>query len=258
MRILVSNDDGYFSPGIAILAERLATLGEVTVVAPERDRSGASNSLTLDRPLMVRTAGNGFRYVNGTPTDCVHLALTGLLAAPPDVVVSGINFGANMGDDTIYSGTVGAAMEGFLFGVPAIAFSQVEKGWEHLEAAAQAARSLVQGLMRQHAVGAAPWLLNVNIPNLPLERLQPVRVCRLGRRHAAEGVITQTSPRGETMYWIGSAGQAIDEGEGTDFHATALGAMSLTPLKVDLTDHDKLRYWSQTASHLLTRETSTP
>ena len=256
MRILISNDDGYQASGIVALYEALRTIAEVEVVAPEQNNSAKSNALTLHSPLSVQRAANGFRYVNGTPADCVHVALTGLLGYRPDLVVAGINNGANMGDDTIYSGTVGAAMEGYLFGVPAIAFSQVEKGWEHLDAAAQAARSLVQSLMRQHALGATPWLLNVNIPNLPFERIQPLRVCRLGRRHAAEGVITQTSPRGDTMYWIGSAGQAIDEGEGTDFHATALGAMSLTPLKVDLTDHDKLHYWSQTAADLAARESS--
>lgn len=258
MRILISNDDGYQASGIVALYEALRTIAEVEVIAPEQNNSAKSNALTLHSPLSVHRASNGFRYVNGTPADCVHVALTGLLGYRPDLVVAGINNGANMGDDTIYSGTVGAAMEGYLFGVPAIAFSQVEKGWEHLDAAAQAARSLVQSLMHQHAVGTAPWLLNVNIPNLPLKSIQPVRVCRLGRRHAAEGVITQTSPRGDTLYWIGGAGQAIDEGEGTDFHATALGAMSLTPLKVDLTDHDKLRYWSQTAAHLAARETNTP
>lgn len=254
MRILISNDDGYQASGIVALYEALRTIADVEVVAPEQNNSAKSNALTLHSPLSVHRAPNGFRFVNGTPADCVHVALTGLLGYKPDLVVAGINNGANMGDDTIYSGTVGAAMEGYLFGVPAIAFSQVEKGWEHLEAAAQAARSLVQGLMREHAVGATPWLLNVNIPNLPSEKILPLRVCRLGRRHAAEGVITQTNPRGEMMYWIGSSGEAIDEGEGTDFHATALGAVSLTPLKVDLTDHERLGHWSQTAAHMAVRE----
>jgi 5'-nucleotidase len=250
MRILVSNDDGYFSPGIVLLAERLAALGTVTVVAPERDRSGASNSLTLDRPLTARRAANGFCYVNGTPTDCVHLALTGMVDPLPDIVVSGINFGANMGDDTIYSGTVGAAMEGYLFGIPAIAFSQIQKGWMHIDAAAAKAREIVQHMEQQRLVGATPWLLNINIPNLPFDAIKPVKVCRLGRRHSAESVITQLSPRGETMYWIGEAGAAKDEADGTDFHATAHGHVVLTPLKVDLTDHDHLRYWAQTAAQL--------
>ena len=232
MRILVSNDDGYFSPGIAILAQRLAALGEVTVVAPERDRSGASNSLTLDRPLMVRTAGNGFRYVNGTPTDCVHLALTGLLAAPPDVVVSGINFGANMGDDTISSGTVAAATEGFLFGLPSIAVSLASKAGRHFDTAAAVAVHLVQRFGRT-PIGQ-PVLLNVNVPDVALEELGELEVTRLGRRHRAEGVVKMETPRGEA-FWIGAAGEAQDAGPGTDFHAVAAGRVSVTPLQVDLT-----------------------
>jgi 5'-nucleotidase len=232
MRILVSNDDGYFSPGIALLAERLAALGEVTVVAPERDRSGASNSLTLDRPLMVRQAGNGFRYVNGTPTDCVHLALTGLLAAPPDVVVSGINFGANMGDDTIYSGTVAAATEGYLFGLPSIAVSLASKEGKHFESAAAVAVQLVQRFGR--APIGQPVLLNVNVPDIALAQLGAIEVTRLGRRHKSEPVVKMQTPRGEA-FWIGAAGGAQDAGPGTDFHAVASGRVSLTPLQVDLT-----------------------
>jgi 5'-nucleotidase len=204
--------------------------------------------LTLHSPLYVHTAPSGFRYVNGTPADCVHIALTGLLGYRPDLVVSGINNGANMGDDTIYSGTVGAAMEGYLFGIPAIAFSQTEKGWAHLDAAARKARELVEQLTDPSGglgQGPSPWLLNVNIPNLPAEQIKPVRVARLGRRHAAERVITQTSPRGETMYWIGSAGAAKDEGEGTDFHASAQGHVTVTPLQVDLSDHERLPWWQQ-------------
>ncbi len=250
MKILISNDDGYQASGIVALYEALKDLGDVEVVAPEHNNSAKSNALTLHSPLYVHTASNGFRYVNGTPADCVHIALTGLLGYRPDLVVSGINNGANMGDDTIYSGTVGAAMEGYLFGIPAIAFSQTEKGWQHLDAAARVAREMVQGLVRQQLVTAAPWLLNVNIPCLPTEQLKPAKVCRLGRRHAAEKVISQTSPRGDTMYWIGGAGAAKDDAEGTDFHATAQGHVSLTPLKVDLTDHDSLRYWGQTAARL--------
>jgi 5'-nucleotidase len=232
MRILVSNDDGYFSPGIALLAERLAALGEVMVVAPERDRSGASNSLTLDRPLMVRQAGNGFRYVNGTPTDCVHLALTGLLDAPPDVVVSGINFGANMGDDTIYSGTVAAATEGFLFGLPSIAVSLASKEGRHFETAAAVAVQLVQRFGR--APLDQPVLLNVNVPDIVLGELGALEVTRLGRRHKAEPVVKMQTPRGEA-FWIGAAGGAQDAGPGTDFHAVASGRVSITPLQVDLT-----------------------
>jgi 5'-nucleotidase len=248
MKILISNDDGYQACGIVALYEALKTVAEVEVVAPEHNNSAKSNALTLNAPLYVHAAPNGFRYVNGTPADCVHIALTGLLGYRPDLVVSGINNGANMGDDTIYSGTVGAAMEGYLFGIPAIAFSQTEKGWAHLDAAAARARELVQQVLEHQWHGAAPWLLNVNIPNLPAAQLGNIKVCRLGRRHAAEKVITQVSPRGETMYWIGSAGAAKDEGEGTDFHATAQGHVSLTPLKVDLTDHDHLGYWAQTAA----------
>ena len=250
MRILLSNDDGYFSPGIECLAKTLSEIAEITVVAPERDRSGASNSLTLDRPLSLKRAANGFYHVNGTPTDCVHLAVTGMLDGLPDMVIAGINLGANMGDDTIYSGTVGAAMEGYLFGIPSIAFSQVDKGWAELEAAAATARQMVQEMLAQQLIGTAPWLLNVNIPNMPLHALKSVKLCRLGRRHAAEQAIQQQSPRGETMYWIGSAGAAKDDSEGTDFHATAHGHVSMTPLKVDLTDHENLGYWAQTASKL--------
>ena len=253
MKILLSNDDGYLAPGLAALHDALRELGEVEVVAPEQNNSAKSNALTLHSPLYVHRASNGFRYVNGTPADCVHIALTGLLGYRPDLVVSGINNGANMGDDTIYSGTVGAAMEGYLFGIPAIAFSQTEKGWQHLDAAARCARDLVAELMA-HRGAPEPWLLNVNIPNLPREALKPPKICRLGRRHAAEAVITQPSPRGETMYWIGAAGPALDEGEGTDFHATAQGLVSLTPLKVDLTDHERLGYWAQSIAALRERQ----
>jgi 5'-nucleotidase len=246
MKILISNDDGYQAPGIVALQEALRDIADVDVVAPEHNNSAKSNALTLHSPLYVHTAANGFRYVNGTPADCVHIALTGLLGYRPDLVVSGINNGANMGDDTIYSGTVGAAMEAYLFGIPAIAFSQTEKGWAHLDVAAAQARTLVERLradVQTVGQGGAPWLLNVNIPTLPADQIKGVKVVRLGRRHAAERVITQTSPRGETMYWIGSAGPAKDEGEGTDFHATRHGHISLTPLQVDLTEHERLPWW---------------
>lgn len=252
MKILISNDDGYQAPGIVALHKALSSVEgvEVEVVAPEHNNSAKSNALTLHSPLYVQRAVNGFRYVNGTPADCVHIAMTGLLGYRPDLVVSGINNGANMGDDTIYSGTVGAAMEGYLFGVPSIAFSQVERDWIELESATEKAKQIVQQMLQQQLIGEAAWLLNVNIPNLPLERLGAVKLCRLGRRHAAEPVITQISPRGETMYWIGSAGAAKDDSEGTDFHATAQGHVAMTPLKVDLTDHDHLAYWAQTAARL--------
>ena len=257
MKILICNDDGYQASGIVALYEALKTIADVEVVAPEHNNSAKSNALSLHTPLYVQTAANGFRYINGTPADCVHIALTGLLGYRPDLVVSGINNGANMGDDTIYSGTVGAAMEGYLFGIPAIAFSQTEKGWAHIDVAAQQARNLVQQLIPSLETlpeGAQPtvppWLLNVNIPNLPAGLVEGFKVCRLGRRHAAERVIMQTSPRGETMYWIGGAGQAKEAGEGTDFHATAQGYVSITPLQVDLTDHERLPYWAQTAAKL--------
>lgn len=250
MKILICNDDGFQAPGIVALYEALRTVADVEVVAPEHNNSAKSNALTLNAPLYVHQAHNGFRYVNGTPADCVHIALTGLLGYRPDLVVSGINNGANMGDDTIYSGTVGAAMEGYLFGIPSIAFSQVDKGWGELEAAAATARQLVQNMQSQNLIGAAPWLLNVNIPNMPLSALKSVKLCRLGRRHAAEKAIVQQSPRGETMYWIGSAGAAMDDVEGTDFHATANGHVSMTPLQIDLTDHDRLGYWAQTVGKL--------
>ena len=251
MRILITNDDGHRAPGIVALYHALKDVADVEVVAPEQNNSAKSNALTLHSPLYVHEADNGFRFVNGTPADCVHIALTGLLGYRPDLVVSGINNGANMGDDTIYSGTVGAAMEGYLFGIPAIAFSQVEKGWQHIDDAAQIARGMVQQMVTHSLVGEQAWLLNVNIPNKPLAELKPMKVCRLGRRHAAEKVITQDSPRGETMYWIGSAGAAKDDAEGTDFHATVTGHVAMTPLKVDLTDHDALRYWAQTAAKLV-------
>lgn len=238
MRILISNDDGYFAPGIAALASAMSGLGEVTVVAPERNRSGASNSLTLDRPLHLKKAANGFHYVNGTPTDCVHLAVTGMLEAEPDMVVSGVNLGANMGDDTIYSGTVAAAMEGYLLGVPSIAVSLGSFEGRHFDTAARVARELAERFMSRPF--GAPILLNVNVPDLPYGQLKGLRVTRLGRRHKAEPVVRQESPRGEAVYWVGAAGPAADAGEGTDFHAVENGWVSVTPLQVDLTHPGQL------------------
>jgi len=243
MRILIANDDGYLAPGLHALVKACEGLGQIEVIAPEQNASGTSNSLTLGRPLSVFTASNGFRYVNGTPSDCVHVALTGLLDYRPDLVLSGINNGANMGDDTLYSGTVAAATEGYLFGIPSIPFSQVDKGWGQLDAAAAMARDLVQQVI---AGGLGPaFLLNVNIPNRADASALPRRVTRLGRRHASEPVIKQISPRGEAIYWIGPAGDAREAGEGTDFHATANGMVSLTPLQVDLTHHAALAAWAQ-------------
>ena len=238
MRILISNDDGYFAPGLACLAEHLSKIADVVVVAPERDRSGASNSLTLDRPLKLRSAANGFYYVNGTPTDCVHLAVTGMLDQLPDMVVSGINAGANMGDDTIYSGTVAAATEGFLLGIPSIAVSLVGNKFVYYETAAKIATELVQRFAgQQHS---HPWLLNVNVPDVPHDRLQGIEVTRLGKRHKAEPVVKASNPHGEAVYWVGAAGKAQDAGAGTDFHAVAQQQVSLTPLQIDLTQYSQL------------------
>jgi 5'-nucleotidase len=239
MRILVSNDDGYLAPGILALVDAMRPLGDVTVVAPEQNSSGASNSLTLHRPLTVWRSENGTTVVSGTPSDCVHVALTGLLEQLPDLIVSGINNGQNMGDDTIYSGTVAAAMEGFLFGVPAIAFSLVDKGHAHLDSAARIAHDLVAHYVRRPI--AAPLLLNVNIPNLPYAEIKGVVSTRLGKRHPSEPVVKATNPRGEPIYWIGPAGSAREGGPGTDFHATASGFVSVTPLQIDLTHSGQLQ-----------------
>ena len=244
MRILISNDDGYFAPGLECLARHLAQIAEITVVAPERDRSGASNSLTLDRPLRLRTAANGFHYVNGTPTDCVHLAVTGMLDQQPDMVVSGINSGANMGDDTIYSGTVAAATEGFLLGIPSIAISLVGHRLENFETAARVAVSLVQRFAAQ--THSHPWLFNVNVPDVPHEQLRGFKVTRLGKRHKAEPVVKASDPHGQPVYWVGAAGRAQDAGEGTDFHAISQQRVSVTPLQIDLTQYtqlDAVRGW---------------
>ncbi len=232
MKILVSNDDGYLAPGIVALADAMSAIADIVVVAPDSNRSGSSNSLTLDRPLSVYQAANGFYFVNGTPSDCVHVALTGLLDEKPDLVVSGINQGQNMGDDTLYSGTVAAATEAYLFGIPAIAFSQVEKGWAHLDAAAKVARDIV---LRRFDNLQKPYLLNVNVPNLPYDQLNTVMPTRLGKRHQSEAVIKAKDPHGRDIFWIGLAGAAKDAAEGTDFHATASGHVSITPLQIDLT-----------------------
>jgi 5'-nucleotidase len=248
LRLLLSNDDGYFAPGLAALHAALSTIADITVVAPERDRSGASNSLTLDRPLTVRKAANGFYYVNGTPTDCVHMAVTGLLDFVPDMIVSGINAGANMGDDTVYSGTVAAATEGYLLGIPAIAISLAGTRHGHYATAAQVARELA--LDWQKRPFAEPTLLNVNVPDVPHGDLQGFEVARLGKRHKAEPVVKSQSPRGETIYWIGAAGKAADAGPGTDFHAVESGKVSITPLQLDLTRYpqmDSVRDWLASA-----------
>lgn len=244
MRILLSNDDGYFAPGLACLAQHLGAIADVVVVAPERDRSGASNSLTLDRPLNLRRAASGFYYVNGTPTDCVHLAVTGMLDYQPDMVISGINSSSNMGDDTIYSGTVAAATEGFLLGIPAIAVSLSGHDQAHYETAARVVVDLVRRFeMNTHS---APWLLNVNVPDVAYDKLQGTEVTRLGKRHKAEPVVKASNPHGQTVYWVGAAGKAQDAGEGTDFCAIANRRVSITPLQIDLTQYsqlDAVRSW---------------
>lgn len=233
MRILLSNDDGYFAPGLQALADALTGLGEIVVVAPEQNRSGASNSLTLDRPLFLKKAANGFYFVNGTPTDCVHLAVTGMLDSLPDIIVSGVNNGANMGDDTIYSGTVAAATEGYLLGIPSIAVSLTSFDGNHFDTAGRVVRELVERFIRQPFL--EPVLLNVNVPDIPYEQLKGTEVTRLGRRHKAESVVKMLSPRNETVYWVGAAGAAADAGPGTDFNAIERGCVSITPLQIDLT-----------------------
>lgn len=246
MRILVSNDDGYRSPGIQALARALEGFGQVIVVAPEMNRSGASNSLTLDSPLRVVEASRDVYFVNGTPTDCVHLAITGLMDPDPDMVVSGINDGANLGDDVLYSGTVAAAMEGRCLGLPAIAFSMVCRGSiQHLETGARVARDIIQRLIN-HPL-PTDTILNVNIPDLPYDKLQGMQVTRLGNRHRAEPVIRALDPRGREIFWVGPAGSEQDAGPGTDFHAIASGQVSITPIHVDLTRHgqmDVVREWA--------------
>jgi 5'-nucleotidase len=235
MRILLSNDDGYFAPGLAALAEAVRQIAHIDVVAPERDRSGASNSLTLSRPLRMQRAASGFYYVDGTPTDCVHLAITGLLTQEPDMVVSGINHGANLGDDVIYSGTVAAAMEGRFLGLPAIAVSLVGREGRHFTTAAQVVLNLLDKL-KNHPL-PTDTILNVNVPDVPYEQLSGFEATRLGHRHKAEPVIKSADPHGNAIYWVGPPGAEADAGSGTDFHAVRQNRVSVTPLHVDLTRH---------------------
>lgn len=238
MKILISNDDGYQSPGIVRLAEALAEIAEVTVVAPERDRSGASNSLTLDNPIRAVRMDNGFIRVDGTPTDCVHLALTGLLEEEPDMVIAGINSGANLGDDVLYSGTVAAAMEGRFLGLPAIAVSMTSGRPRHYETAVRVAKDLIERLVADPL--PADTILNVNVPDLPWEEIAGYEATRLGHRHRAEPVVKAADPRGRTIYWIGPAGAEQDAGPGTDFHAIRTRHVSITPLHVDLTRYSAM------------------
>ena len=238
MRILLSNDDGIHAPGIQCLAEHLRQVAEVCVVAPDRDRSGASNSLTLVHPLRTHTLDNGDIRVDGTPTDCVHLALTGLLDQEPDLVISGINAGANLGDDVLYSGTVAAAMEGRFLGLPAIAVSLVGTAPSHYAAAAQVVLQLLDRL-RLVPLPAAT-ILNVNVPDLPFAQIRGVQATRLGHRHKSEPVVRSQDPRGRTIYWVGPAGPEQDAGPGTDFYAVRDGYVSVTPIQVDLTQFEAI------------------
>ena len=249
MRILISNDDGYRARGIIALRDALKGLGDLSVVAPDRNRSGASNSLTLEVPLRVNQAEPDVYYVQGTPTDCVHLAISGLFPFEPDMVVSGINDGSNLGDDVLYSGTVAAATEGRFLGKTAVAFSLNTDGLRgdaqrHFETGAHFARLIVERL--QSAPLGRPTILNVNIPNIPIAEVKGIKVTRLGNRHRSEAVIRAEDPRGRPVYWVGPAGAGQDAGPGTDFHAVAEGFVSVTPLTVDLTNHaalDNVRSW---------------
>lgn len=244
MHILVSNDDGYQAPGLLRLVGALSELAEITVVAPDRDRSGASNSLSLKNPLYVTRHDNGFYSVEGTPTDCVHLAITGLLDQEPDMVISGINNGPNMGDDVIYSGTVAAAMEGRFLGLPSVAISQASFHPQHFDTAARVAVWLVRRLRERPL--PPNTILNLNVPDLPWDQLAGFQVTRLGHRHKSESVVKSTDPRGRPIYWIGPAGPEQDAGPGTDFHAVRANFVSITPLQVDLTRHgalDSLTEW---------------
>lgn len=244
MRILVSNDDGVTAPGIRALAKELAEVAEIEVVAPDRNRSGASNSLTLTRPVRIYKTDNGYYSVEGTPTDCVHISLTGFLESQMDMVVSGINDGANLGDDVLYSGTVAAAMEGRYLGLPAIAISMVGHNIQHYDTGAVIARQLVTRLRKQSL--PSQTILNVNIPDLPLNEIKGFQVTRLGSRHNAEPVIEEQDPRGRPIYWIGPPGMEADAGPGTDFDAVNQGYISITPLHLDMTHYklfDQLAGW---------------
>ena len=244
MKILLSNDDGYRAEGLAALAQAIKPLGAVTIVAPDRNRSGASNSLTLDAPVRVARYDDAAYFVNGTPTDCVHLAISGLFDFEHDMVVSGVNDGANLGDDTLYSGTVAAAVEGRFLGLPAIAVSLcvADGSPRNFASAAQVAAKLIErmGQERWHGSEAGPVILNVNVPDLPDGQLRGVKVTRLGARHRSKPIVKASDPRGRDVYWVGNAGSGQDAGPGTDFHAVAEGYASVTPLQLDLTRHAAL------------------
>ena len=250
MHILITNDDGYLAPGIKILTQELAQVADVSVVAPDRNRSGASNSLTLKRPLRVEQSADRCFYVDGTPTDCVHLALSGLLENPPDMVVSGINAGPNLGDDVLYSGTVAAAMEGRYLGLPAIAVSLAGKPASYFDSAAQITRRLVEKLSRSPLPDDT--LLNVNVPDIPIGDIVAIQATRLGFRHKAESMVKQQDPYGRPVYWVGPPGEAQDAGPGTDFHAVENAIASVTPMQIDLTRHngiEPLQSWLTSILH---------
>ncbi|MCB1756371.1 MAG: 5'/3'-nucleotidase SurE [Gammaproteobacteria bacterium] len=248
MKILISNDDGYLSKGIAALASALAEISEIQVVAPDRDRSAASHSLTLRWPIRSRLHENGFRSVEGTPTDCVHLAVNGMLGELPDMVVSGINDGPNLGDDVLYSGTVAAAIEGRFLGLPAIAVSMGSPSPAHFDSAARVVARLV-GHLQEFPLDENS-ILNINVPDLPYDQIKGMRETRLGSRHKSEAVIEQKDPRGQTVYWLGPAGPEADAGPGTDFHAVKNGYVSVTPLQIDLTQHSALPDVKKWLGHL--------
>lgn len=238
MRILISNDDGYLSPGIRALYTTMSQLGQATIVAPDRNRSGASNSLTLSHPILVREHEEDVYSLEGTPTDCVNIALSGLLATDQDMVVSGINDGPNMGDDVLYSGTVAAAIEGRHLGHPALAVSMATHEPEHYATAAVVAAKLVAHL--KEVPLPSDTILNINVPDLPIEAIKGLKATRLGTRHPSKSAIRQQSPRNQIMFWIGEAGDIADDGPGTDFGAVKEGYVSITPLQIDLTRHDSV------------------
>ena len=250
MHILISNDDGYLAQGINTLVAALQPYATLSVVAPDKNRSAASNSLTLEMPLRATTCDNGFIRVDGTPTDCVHLAITGLLTQQPDMVFAGINHGANLGDDVLYSGTVAAATEGRFLGLPAVAISLANHNPHHFETAAWAAVHLFQRIQR-HPL-PADTLLNVNVPDVPLSEIKGFQSTRLGQRHKAEAIISSKDPRGNTIYWVGPPGAEQDAGPGTDFDAIRNGYVSVTPLQLDLTRYDSLN----AVEHWLEQETA--
>jgi 5'-nucleotidase len=236
VRILLSNDDGYQARGLRVLAEYLADIAELIIVAPDRNRSGASNSLTLDAPLRVEQVDTNLYYVNGTPTDCVHVAITGLLDTEPDMVIAGVNHGANLGDDVLYSGTVAAAMEGRFLGLPALAVSLVLGEGQHFATAASVTRRFVEQMIADPL--PRDTILNINVPDVPVSDLAGTRATRLGFRHKSEPVVKARDPKNQPIYWVGAAGAQADAGPGTDFHAVGGRFVSVTPIKVDLTSHN--------------------